>query len=563
MQNLRLKAGIIIVALQWLLWLVIPNVIQGPWTRAVGVLGGLLGGLVMMVWWTFFSRAPRLERWTAIPIWILALLGAYSIADESIATGMQGMMFFAYAIPVLCLAFILWAIISKRLSVRIRRVSMLFTILMACGVWTLLRSEGMTGDSGIDVAWRWSETAEERLLSQEGNEQFLPAGLSMKPGTVAQWPGFRGGDRNSIISGLRIESDWKISPPLELWRRPVGPGCSSFAVQGELLFTQEQRGDDEVVSCYKLLTGEPVWSHHDRARFWDSHAGAGPRSTPTLLGGKVYSLGATGILNVLDAGDGSSIWTRNALNDAGVELSEWGLAASPLVVGDVVIVALNGKLAAYDIASGDPVWFGPDGGESWSSPHLFRLEGIEQVVMMSKTGATAFQHTDGKVLWEYKWEGGRIVQPSLCENGDLLISAGGATGIGRISVTNESGEWIIQERWTSIRLRPNFNDFVIHKGFAYGFDGLGLACIELEEGNRKWKGGRFGGQILLLADQDLLLVLTEKGELALLEAIPDRLSELARFPAIEGKTWNHPAMAGDILLVRNMEEMTAFRLPVK
>jgi hypothetical protein len=185
---------------------------------------------------------------------------------------------------------------------------------------------------------------------------------------------------------------------------------------------------------------------------------------------------------------------------------------------------------------------------------------VDQVLMMSEKGATSYQTSDGKVLWEYPLDGVRIVQPALCTNGDLLIDVGGAKGLQRISVNFDSGLWSFQELWKSTRLKPNFNDFVIHKGHAYGFEGPALACIELEDGQRRWKAGRYGGQILLLADQDLLIVLTEKGELALVEAIPEKHSELAHFPAIEGKTWNHPVMTGDLLLVRNTREMAAFRL---
>lgn len=180
--------------------------------------------------------------------------------------------------------------------------------------------------------------------------------------------------------------------------------------------------------------------------------------------------------------------------------------------------------------------------------------------MMNARGTTSYQASDGKVLWEYPIEGVRIVQPAMCANGDLLIDVGGAKGLQRVSVTLDSGEWSIQEHWKSTRLKPNFNDFVIHKGYAYGFEGPALACLDLQDGQRKWKAGRYGGQILLLADQDLLIVLSEKGELALVEAIPEKHSELAHFPAIEGKTWNHPVMTGDLLLVRNTQEMAAFRL---
>ena len=155
----------------------------------------------------------------------------------------------------------------------------------------------------------------------------------------------------------------------------------------------------------------------------------------------------------------------------------------------------------------------------------------------------------------------RIVQPALIANGDVLMSAGESNGIRRVVVAQGPGGWTIEERWTSFRLKPYFNDFVVHEGHAFGFDGRILTCIDVEDGERKWKGGRYGqGQLVLLPDQDVLLVLSEEGELVLVGAAPDRFAELARFPAIEGKTWNHPALVGDVLLVRNGREMAAFRL---
>nr|MBC8458937.1 PQQ-binding-like beta-propeller repeat protein [Deltaproteobacteria bacterium] len=240
--------------------------------------------------------------------------------------------------------------------------------------------------------------------------------------------------------------------------------------------------------------------------------------------------------------------------------SGWGFSSSPLVVEDVVIVAATGKLVAYDIATGDPRWFGPDGGDSYSSPHLLTIDGVTQILLMNEVGATSFAPADGTLLWEHPWPGGRIVQPALITDGNVLISAGEAQGMRRIALAHGPDGWTIEERWTSDQLKPNFNDFVVHKGYAFGFVGPNLACIDIEDGKRKWKGGRYGGQIILLADQDLLLVLSEKGEMVLVEAVPDQFTELARFPAIEGKTWNHPVLVGDLLVVRNTQEMAAFRL---
>jgi hypothetical protein len=237
-----------------------------------------------------------------------------------------------------------------------------------------------------------------------------------------------------------------------------------------------------------------------------------------------------------------------------------------LVVGDSVIVAASGKLVAYDIATGAPRWTGPAGGDSYSSPHLMTIGGVAQVLLLSSLGATSVAPADGTLLWKHSWpsSGTRIMQPALTADGDLLFSSGdgmGGDGMRRISVAHGPAGWTTEERWTSAALKPSFNDFVVHDGHVFGFNGVVLACIDVKDGKRKWKGGRYGaGQLVLLRDQGLLLVLSEEGELALVRAASDQFTELARFPAIEGKTWNHPVLAGDRLLVRNGNEMVAFRL---
>jgi len=275
----------------------------------------------------------------------------------------------------------------------------------------------------------------------------------------------------------------------------------------------------------------------------------------------VYTFGATGILNALDAGNGAVVWTRNAASDTTAKLPGWGFSSSPLVADDVVIVAASGRLAAYDLATGNRRWLRPTGGGSYSSPHLLTIDGVAQVLLLSGSGATSVALADGTLLWKHAWPGYPIVQPALTADGDILISVSDSSGTRRLAVARGPGGWTVQERWTSIGLKPYFNDFVVHDGHAFGFDGGILACIDLQDGKRKWKGGRYGhGQLLLLTDQDLLLVLSEEGELALVAAVPGQFTEIARLQAVEGKTWNHPVLAGDILLVRNDREMAAFRL---
>jgi outer membrane protein assembly factor BamB len=259
------------------------------------------------------------------------------------------------------------------------------------------------------------------------------------------------------------------------------------------------------------------------------------------------------------------VWSRDAAADTGVETTGWGFASSPLVVGDLVIVAASGRLAAYDGASGERRWLGPEGGGGYSSPQLATIAGVPQVLLLRGARSTSVAPADGALLWEHKAQPAvSIVQPALTPEGDVLVASGdamGGSGIRRLAVVHGPGGWSAEERWMSTGLKPYFNDFVVHKGYAFGFDGGILACIDLADGQRKWKGGRYGhGQLVLLADQDLLLVLSEDGELVLVKATPDAFTEVAKAEALHGKSWSHPALVGDVVLVRNGEEMAAYRL---
>ncbi len=562
---LRLWPGVILVVLQWLAWFVVPALV--PRAAAIGLAVGAVCALAIVLWWLLFSRAPWIERVAALVLIVIALIGTKRIVHPSIAGGGMGMLLYIIAIPVMSLALVAWALITRRFSAAPRRAAFIVTLLIACGVFTTIRTGGLTAEFDNDIHWRWSKTPEELLLARASEEPAPTTAPAAAPTTTkaeTDWPGFRGSQRDSIIRGLRINTDWSASPPVQLWRRPVGPGWSSFAVQNGRFYTQEQRGDDEIVACYEVATGKLVWRHRDRARFWESNAGPGPRATPALSNGRVYTQGGTGIVNVLDAATGNVVWSRNAVTDTGAKVPAWGIAGSPLVVNDIVVVAAAGNLVAYDLASGKPRWTGPAGGTGYSSPQLLTINGVQQIVLLHSNGATSVAPADGKLLWEHAWPGEPIVQPATTASGDLLISVSASSGIRRLAVAQGSGGWNVQERWTSEELNPWFNDFVVHNGHVYGFNGSTLVCIDLENGNLKWKGKRYGyGQMVLLTDQDLLLVLSEQGELALVKAVPDQFTALAQFPALEGKTWNHPVLAGDVLLVRNDHEMAAFRLSLE
>jgi len=596
---LRLWPAVILAAVQCLGWFVIPIVL--PDQEIFGVLGGVAAALGIIIWWLFFSRARWSDRFGALIVMIAAIILTSRLIHISIAGAGMGNLFYILSVASMTLALVLGAVLGRQLSVQTRRLVMAGLIMIGCGVWLLVRTDGIMGAGGFQFAWRWSATAEERLLAHPDVEPkaepsplssplpALPEASKETPAVAAdekragqalaalapidayfpaaEWPGFRGPNRDGIVHGVQIQTDWSASPPVQIWRRAIGPGWSSFAVQGDILYTQEQRGEDEIVAAYTVSTGEPVWRHRDPARFYESNGGPGPRGTPTLAHGRVYTFGATGILNVLDARKGAKLWSRNAATDTGRKTPDWGFASSPLVLDDEVVVAVSGTLAAYDLSDGKPRWVGPAHGGSYSSPQLATIDGVPQIILLHGAGMTSVDPATGKPLWEYGWEGGAIVQPAvLSAPSDILInsiSMTGGVGTRRISAAHGANGWTVQERWTSNGLKPYYNDFVVHKGYAFGFDGSILACIDLEDGKRKWKGGRYGnGQMVLLADQDVLLVLSEEGELALVKATPDQFTEIARFPALQGKTWNHPVLVGNVLLVRNGEEMAAFRLPL-
>jgi outer membrane protein assembly factor BamB len=364
-----------------------------------------------------------------------------------------------------------------------------------------------------------------------------------------------------------IDADWAASPPRELWRKPVGPGWSSFAVVGDRLYTQEQRGENEAVVCMEADTGKEIWAHLDDKRFSEPVAGAGPRATPTFHDGRIYAQGATGVLNCLDARTGAKIWSADIAKDSGAAVPMWGFSASPLVLQGLVIVFAGGPggkaVHAYKADTGEAAWAAGEGKLSYCSPQAAKIGGVEQILFCTEKGLVAFSPTGG-VLWQNDWavDAPRVVQPALVGDSDVLLGTGMGNGTRRVHVEGSGTDWKTSEVWLTKDFKPYFNDLVIAKGHLYGFDGEFFTCVDLEKGEKRWKARGYGsGQVLLLAEQNLLLVLSEKGEVALLEANPQKRVELpGKFQAIQGKTWNHPVVAHGKLFVRNGEEMACYKV---
>jgi outer membrane protein assembly factor BamB len=438
--------------------------------------------------------------------------------------------------------------------------------------FTLIRVDGNDGDLRADVRWRWNPTEEDLFLTERTQRHVTPSPAAEAPlaATAGDWTGFRGPDREGISGMAVVAADWGATPPKLLWRQRVGPAWSSVIVIGERLYTQEQRGERETVVCYEAATGKELWTHEDPVRFKETVSGAGPRATPTFAESRVYALGATGILNCLDAVTGRRHWSRDIAADAGATVPMWGYSGSPLVVGDLVVVYAGGdqgkSLLAYKATGGAPVWTAAAGNSSYSSPHLAQLAGTPQCLMLSDDGLTAVDPATGSVLWRHGLAmpgAPRTLQPHAVGAGQLVVGSLAGPGVARIQVNQEGQTWKVSDVWESTRMKPEFPEFVVHDGYIYGFDLSTFCCLDAATGKRAWREGRYGrGQVLLLSGPSLLLVLSETGEAVLLAANPRAHEVLGRFQALEGKTWNHPVIARGRLYVRNAQEMACYELGI-
>ncbi len=539
-------------------------------------LGACAAGILFAViwWWTSF-RIPLRDRAIGAAVFVVSVVAAAYLSDKSIG----GFGMFLYGLPVAFTAGAIALLLARQASDSLRRTLVLLATGGACFAFTLIRMDGVQGNADANFSWRWSLTAEERYLAQrEPAEENRDPVIYFEPlaAQAGDWTEFRGPNRAGAVTAGEIQGNWNESPPPLVWKIPVGPAWSSLIIVQGLLFTQEQRGEKEAVVCYEAETGREVWSHEAKARYWDAVSGAGPRATPTFADGKLYTFGSTGELCCLDAASGSLLWQRETLTSEKLQ-QIWGFASSPLVTDGVVIVYGGGTqspgeqrkrdtLVAFDAATGEPRWQADGGQVNFTSAEMATVGGKSVMLFAGELGVQAFDPTSGQSLW--KWGTQRpneshSLQPHVVRSEKLgeRIYMVTSLGLEEGKVLPGNGLPEIQTGWLSKHLRPDFNDFVVQNGYAYGFDGEIFACVNLSDGKRTWKKGRYGhGQVILLEDLHQLLILSESGEATLLAANPKKHEELGKFPAIRGKTWNHPVIAHGRLYLRNAEEMACYDL---
>jgi len=511
---------------------------------------------------------PRQMRWW-IPGVIVLVTGGLMAWAHVAETFMR---FYAYTfLPIIALVLAAnWYIFATNLPGETRRRLFLGGLVGFFGfvgiMGGLFRWDDTWGGSSlIKPTWRWAQRKEDAFAKISPATAPVTERTGAVDGLLRDWPRYLGEQADGEVRGIRLATDWKASPPRLLWRHPVGIGWASFAISGRNAITLEQRGQEEWITCCDVVTGEPVWAHHDAlGEFAPAMGGRGPRSTPSIHGGRVYTQGVLGRLNCLHAETGKVIWTHEVLADLDATNLEWGKSNSPFLWKELVIVSggmteNTPLLVAYNAETGKPAWKSANGAASYATPAILPLGGKETLVYVGQTAVTAHDPATGKTLWKWDWLGAfpKVAQPQLVGPDRILLTA--SYGVGSHLLDLSSGTPV--SVWKTTRMKTKFSTTVISAGYAYGFDEGVLACIDLGTGKRVWKGGNYGfGQNLLIGDT--LLVQAEDGAVALVQATPDAFRELARMDALEGVTWNVPTLAGNYLLVRNDSEAACFWVPL-
>lgn len=527
------------------------------------------------------AQTWRVRRpWIPVIAALLALFAIAMIWFLPVDLFDRGMRFTFSALAV-ALAFVgvsIWFVFSSGLPWRIRIVYLIAMCCLAAFFPLTVRRVDFTGDMIPSFEYRWQMERYARLEAHRASHRAAAAavpstdvesGPPLEAGPL-DVPEYRGRARDGIVTGPALARDWSKRSPEKVWRQPAGGGYAGFDIVGPLAFTIEQRKDQEAIVAYDRTTGEERWIYQYPALFAESMGGEGPRATPTFADGKIYSLGATGVLVCLDATSGKLVWERNIFQENAAKNLVWGMSGSPLVYDNLVVVnpgAQQGNpssraVLAFGADDGHLVWESETAMASYASPMLAELAGTRQILIFDAKGLAGLDPASGQQLWRTEWISDfdiNAAQPAVIEGDRLFISSGAGSAL--LKVTQVDGQWQVDELWRNRNLKASYANPIVYQGKIYGLDEGILVCLDLETGKRQWKKGRHGhGQMLLAGD--LLVILSEQGQLVLVEATPEEYRELGSIPAIEGRTWNNPTLVDGVIYVRNHLEMAAYKLPL-
>ena len=442
---------------------------------------------------------------------------------------------------------------------------------------------GLTAVLGIGgyAAWRspWVRSFFARDSENQAElEKVARAALpNVKPPDAATGsPQWRGASRKGVAPAGSFRTDWEARPPKELWRVPIGGGYGSCSVVGGKLYVQDKQGDKERVVCLDAETGKTVWEYaYDVGRIGTTTGRGyanGPRATPTVAGNAVFTVGGDGKLLALEAG-GAAVnlrWQHDLIAEFAAPMPDWGVACSPLVLGDLVIVQPGGKdaaVVAFDTASGAVRWRSGSNGPGYSSPVAAPIGGQETVFAFMGDALLAVRPTDGKITDSYKWAtefSGNIATPIVVDEYVFISSAYNA-GCALLRAEKVGDEVKLVKVYE--RRRNGFQNHhatsVYKDKHLFGIDGTqgsrGLKCVNFLTGKEvpDWDGGRTEQASVVLAGEYLILQIARKGEVWLVEANPNEFNLIAKGPKVlsGNDNWATPALVDGRIYLRDEQNV--------
>lgn len=389
----------------------------------------------------------------------------------------------------------------------------------------------------------------------------LTLGLCLVAGAAlaADWPQFRGPNRDGVSRETGLLKSWPAGGPKVLWKTPVGEGFSHVVVAGNRLITLYGQGGSEHAVALDAATGKQLWKVAIDRKY-TSDMGNGPRSTPTVDGNMVYVLSANAKLAALNVANGKTVWEHDLQDGFDAKIPGWGASTSPLVEGNLLLVDVGGSggksLVAFDKKTGKTVWASQSDKAGYSAPIAVTVGNVRQVIFFTGTSVVAVAPANGKVFWRVPWRTDWDVNaaaPIFVAPDKLFISSG--YGVGATLFRLKAGG-PPEEIWKSRGMKNQFSSSVLHKGVIYGFDDTTFKAIDAATGKDRWRQRGFGHGSLILADGHLA-VLSDRGKLALVEATPDAYKEKGSVDILSGKCWTAPTLANGKLYVRNEEQLVA------
>jgi len=384
--------------------------------------------------------------------------------------------------------------------------------------------------------------------------------------TAAVWPQWRGPNRDGISKETGLLKQWPAEGPPLVWKAAgAGRGYSSFSIADGKLFTMGLRGDREFVVAFDLATGKEAWATAHGSAFRNDR-GDGPRGTPTVDGDRVYALGGSGDLSVLDARTGKIVWTKNVLKEFGGSNITWGISESPLVIGNKVLVNPGGpgaSIVALNKTDGAVIWKSQSDRAGYSSAIPVDVNGGTQVVFFTSERAVGLDLKDGRLLWEYSRPANNVanVATPIVRANRVFISSDYGTGGGVVEIKPDNKA---QEIWFTKDMRNHHSSSVLIGDYLYGFSSAILTAIKFDTGEIAWRDRSVGKGSLVYADGNLYCF-SENGVVGLVEATPTGYKEKGRFriPQDSLPTWTHPVVAGGRLYLRDQDTIYAFDIKAK